>query len=95
VHPATVKTDHNAAGQICTHAAGASLSELGREQTARLAERLRVRRVAVIYTSPLPRAAQTAEILPAGARSAPIGELTQAFGAQRYDTMGRKRWSGI
>jgi probable phosphoglycerate mutase len=57
------ETDHNAAGQICTHTAGASLSELGREQTARLAERLRVRRVAVIYTSPLPRAAQTAEIL--------------------------------
>lgn len=57
------ETDHNAAGQICTHTTGASLSDLGREQTEMLAARLRARRVAAIYTSPLPRAVQTAEIL--------------------------------
>jgi broad specificity phosphatase PhoE len=57
------ETDHNAAGQICTHTTGASLSELGQEQTAELAERIRDRRLAAIYTSPLPRALQTAEIL--------------------------------
>src|ERR1019366_8140212 len=60
------ETDHNAAGQICTHTVGASLSEFGREQTARLAEHLRAKHVAVFYTSPLPRAVQTAEILARG-----------------------------
>jgi broad specificity phosphatase PhoE len=57
------ETDHNAAGQICTHTTGASLSELGREQAAALAGRLRAERIAMIYTSPLPRAVQTADIM--------------------------------
>jgi 2,3-bisphosphoglycerate-dependent phosphoglycerate mutase len=57
------ETDHNAAGQICTHTVGASLSDIGRQQTVRLAERLTAKHVAVVYTSPLPRAVETAEIL--------------------------------
>lgn len=57
------ETDHNAAGQICTHTAGASLSELGRLQTTELADRLSSRGVVAVYSGPLPRAVQTAEIL--------------------------------
>lgn len=41
---------------------GGSLTRAGRRQAGELAERLRGRRVAHVYTSPMPRAVQTAEI---------------------------------
>src|SRR5450432_783398 len=39
------------------------LSELGREQVARLAEQLRDRGIVAVYSSPIPRAVESAEIL--------------------------------
>jgi probable phosphoglycerate mutase len=57
------ETDHNASGQICTHTTGASLSPLGRQQTSDLAERLATTTIAAIYSSPLDRAIETAELL--------------------------------
>jgi len=43
--------------------AGGSLTPTGRKQSLELAETLRSRRVAYVYTSPLARAVQTAEIV--------------------------------
>ena len=52
--------------------AGGSLTPLGRKQALELAESLRGRRVAYVYTSPLARAVQTAEIV-AAALGAGVG----------------------
>jgi probable phosphoglycerate mutase len=49
---------------LCTDAGG-SLTTLGRRQARELAERLRGQRIAHVWTSPLSRAVQTAEIVAA------------------------------
>ncbi|MBV8682680.1 MAG: histidine phosphatase family protein [Caulobacteraceae bacterium] len=48
---------------LCGRMAGVNLSELGREQARRVAERLSREPIAAIYVSPLERAQQTAEPL--------------------------------
>lgn len=57
------QTVHNALGEISTRPPGGPLSELGIAQSAQLATLLEARDVAAVYSSPLKRAQQTAEIL--------------------------------
>lgn len=52
-------------GFITGHGAGHTLDEEGREQARALAERLRSLPLAAVYTSPLERAVETAELLAA------------------------------
>jgi probable phosphoglycerate mutase len=74
--------------------AGWNLSEDGRRQARAAAERLAAESVAAVYTSPLERAVQTAEII-AEACEAPMhvrDELTEAALAARWEGM---RWREV
>jgi broad specificity phosphatase PhoE len=69
-------------------ASGADLSDDGREQVARLAERLRGERLVAVYTSPLSRALETARIL-----ADPYGYVPMARDGLREISHGR--WEGL
>ncbi len=56
------ETQWNAEGRICGRS-DVDLSEIGREQAQRLADRLKSVAIDAIYSSPLRRARQTAEII--------------------------------
>jgi broad specificity phosphatase PhoE len=57
------ETEHNAAGLICSHTAAAALTPVGREQAREVAERLAETPLDAVYSSPLTRAVETAEVL--------------------------------
>jgi len=59
------ETEHNALGQISTHTHGGRLSERGRQQAQELALHLSEIGIAAVYSSPMERALQTAELLAA------------------------------
>lgn len=84
---------------------GGSLTSPGREQARRLAERLGGERVARVWTSPLSRAVQTAEIVAAalgvdvvvreGLREYGVGSLAGSAAADsEYFQEVFRRWSG-
>lgn len=75
---------------------GAELSDEGRAQAARLAERLASERIVAVYTSPLSRAMETARIVAAGMdlRPVPIDGLREIShghweGLRRQDVEAR------
>jgi len=69
-------------------ASGADLSDEGRAQAARLADRLRGEDIAAVYTSPLSRAMDTARIL-----AYPHGHVPMARDGLREISHGR--WEGL
>jgi broad specificity phosphatase PhoE len=69
-------------------AVGVDLSEEGRAQVRRLAERLASDHVAAVYTSPLSRAVETAQILATPHGLAPIHE-------DGLREIGHGRWEGL
>ena len=81
------QTDDNAAGLILGHR-DPPLSDHGRDQARRLAASLRETEVAAVWTSPLRRARETAEIVAAGRGISPIpcAELIESY---------RGRWEGF
>jgi probable phosphoglycerate mutase len=84
---------------------GGSLTALGRRQARELADRLRGERIARVWTSPLSRAVQTAEIAAAalgvdvvvreGLREYGVGALAgTAIGEKEYFEGVFRRWAG-
>jgi broad specificity phosphatase PhoE len=69
-------------------AVGVDLSDEGRDQVRRLAQRLAGDRIAAVYTSPLSRTVETAEILAAPHGLAPIHE-------DGLREIGHGRWEGL
>jgi broad specificity phosphatase PhoE len=65
------ETEDNVAMRLSTAPPGPSLTAVGRQQAAALANGLRDRELAAIYTSPLTRAQETAQIV-RGDRSLPV-----------------------
>lgn len=88
--PATIlvvrhgESEGNVGRRLASVVPGEPLTERGRAQAAALAERLRQRKVAYVYTSPLRRARQTADIL---AEAAGVGTAT--LDGLREFSMGR------
>ncbi|MFE7570307.1 histidine phosphatase family protein [Streptomyces sp. NPDC057539] len=66
------RTAHNVAMVITSAAPGAPLDDTGRDQALKLAGELAGEHVDAIYTSPLTRAAQTADILAAELGTGPV-----------------------
>ncbi len=81
------QTPDNAAGLILGHR-DPPLSDAGREEAHRLAARLRGAPIAAVWTSPLRRARETAEIVAAALGVEPVvcAELTES---------ARGRWEGV
>lgn len=84
---------------------GGSLTGAGRRQARELADRLRSERIARVWTSPLARAVQTAEIVAAalgvdvvvreGLREYGVGSLAgTSVGEQEYFQEVFRRWAG-
>ncbi len=67
------ETQWNAEGRVCGRS-DVNLSEVGREQAQRLADRLKSAAIDAIYSSPLKRARQTAEIIAQATGVEPIVE---------------------
>ncbi|ATW50687.1 histidine phosphatase family protein [Streptomyces peucetius] len=89
------RTAHNVAMVITAAAPGAPLDETGRDQARRLAGELADDHVEAVYTSPLTRAVQTAEILAEGLgtgaprihpdlRECSVGDLEGTSGAEAF-----------
>jgi probable phosphoglycerate mutase len=69
-------------------AVGVELSEDGREQTRRLAERLQAEKIAAVYCSPLSRTVETAQILAKPHQLPPVPK-------SGLEEISHGRWEGL
>jgi probable phosphomutase (TIGR03848 family) len=85
------RTAANAGGVLAGWTAGVHLDEIGRQQAATLAERLRPVPLAAVVTSPLERTRETADALLSGRDPAPRLEVDDRVAECRYgDWTGRE-----